>query len=39
VDPVIEFIQLGSTPFKRWHHFGAKTSRSTLLVEKQLHPF
>ncbi len=26
VDPVIEFIELGSTPFKRRRHFGAKTS-------------
>jgi hypothetical protein len=37
-DPAIEFIQLGSTPFKRQHHFGAKTSRSTFLLEKQLQP-
>jgi hypothetical protein len=36
VDPLIEFIQPGSTPFKD-NHFGAKTSRSTFLVEKQLH--
>ncbi len=26
VDPVIEFIQLGSFPFQRQRHFGAKTS-------------
>jgi hypothetical protein len=38
LDPAIEFIQLGSTPFKRQHHFGAKTSRSTFLLEKQIHP-
>ncbi len=37
-DPVIEFIQLRSPPFKRRCHFGAKTSRSTFLLEKQLHP-
>ncbi len=24
---------------QRWHHFGAKTSRSTFLLEKQFHPF
>ncbi len=34
VDPVIEFLQLGFTPFKRRHHFGTKTSWSTFLVEK-----
>jgi hypothetical protein len=39
VDPVIKFIQLGSTPFKRQHHFGAKTSQFAFLVEKQLHPY
>ncbi len=38
VDPVIESIQLRSTPFKRWCHFGAKTSWSTFLLEKQVHP-
>ncbi len=24
---------------QRWHHFGSKTSQSTFLLEKQLHPF
>jgi hypothetical protein len=37
-DPVIEFIQLGINPFKRQRHFGAKTSQSTFLLEKQLYP-
>jgi hypothetical protein len=35
---VIDFIQLRSTPFKRRHYFGAKTSLSSFLVEKQLPP-
>ncbi len=39
VDTVIEFIQPGSTQFKNSAcHFGTKTSWSTFLVEKQLHP-
>ena len=37
LDPVTEFIKLGSTPQAR-HHFGTKTSQ-TALPSKRLHPF
>ncbi len=38
VDPVIEFIQLGSTPFKDSAILALKLADPPFLVEKHLHP-